>query len=71
MGFQTYKGGEEDFKDRSYSTQPSEPPLSDGPLVESDGAQPASHSFSKTSPSWDAKGDAPRGGSGLMSPTDK
>jgi hypothetical protein len=68
--FQTYKGGECDYSDLSYNTQPDSPKLGDGPLIESDGAFPASHAFDKTSPSWDSVGDVPRGGS-FDSPSDK
>ena len=68
--FQTYKGGDSDISDISYSTQPEQPKVGEGPLVESAGAQPMSHAFDKTSPSWDNVGKVPRGGS-MDSPTDK
>jgi len=70
-GVSFYKGGSEgDVKNPSYSVVPDQPKTeTGGPLVESAGAQPESHSFSKTSPSWDATGEVPRGGK-MQSPTD-
>lgn len=69
-GVTFYDGGSDDVKNPDYNTVPNEPSMSDGgPVESSEGAQPSSRSFDKTSPSWDNVGPVPKGGS-LTSPTD-